>query len=191
MGKGEAWLCGHGSGFCPPTEEQAKPLGPGFPVRLVVPLVFRRGVPPRCGDAGGWQGRRELGEADGDGPRWWEQGPSRLHFLGLWVFLLAGTGSSGLCSRGGAQDGACAPVGCGRRAGPMTGCTLLLHFPGDTINNVQAHQKWKVPLFLRDIAPCAACTPLPAPPSPSRPHTHARRRPSDRGEAGSFSKAFS
>lgn len=68
-------------------------------------------------------------------------------------------------------------AGMGRRAGPMTGCTSLLHFPGDAINNVRAHQKWKAPFyyfflfFFFGQRHCRVCCPhFPAqPPSPSRP----------------------
>lgn len=86
-------------------------------------------------------------------------------------------------------------VGMGRRAGPMTGCTLLLHFPEDAINDVQAHQKMEGAIFFtRGIALCAACPALPALPScrhlPGPVRTHAAG-PAIEGKRGSFSKAFS
>lgn len=85
-----------------------------------VPSGFA-GVPPHCGDVGRWHGRRELAEADGDRPWRWQQGLSWLHFWGLWVFLLAGTGSSGLCATGGLGGHAVQVVGMERRASLTTG----------------------------------------------------------------------
>lgn len=175
-GKGETRVYGWDPGFCPLTQDQVKSLGPelGFPqcARCWGPFGFRYGVPSCCGDVWGWQGRRKLGEADGDRPWWWQQGLSWLHFWGLWVFLLAGMGSSGLCATGGLARHAVQVVGMGRRASLTMGWSLLLHFPGGAINNVQPHQKLKEPFFFaRGDATRAVCAPLPSchhPPAPAR-----------------------
>lgn len=58
-----------------------------------------------------------------DQPWCWEQGPSGLQLLGLWVSLLAGMGSSGVWPR------------CGDRAvcDPMRGFTVCVPFPGGAL----------------------------------------------------------
>lgn len=90
------------------------------------------------------QDKGETGEADGDEPRCGEQGLSWLR-----LFLLAGLcwGARAVC------------------VGWSWGEGLRMHFPGDTINDAQAHQNWKVPFFLlaRGFAACAAITCLACP----------------------------
>jgi len=143
-----------------------------------LPWGFTMGSPPLL------RGRGELGEPGGDKPRWWEQGPSWLRFLGLRVFSLVAWAALG--AAGGGLRGVYGAVRVPPRGvGAGEGLRFAVAFPRRCHKQCWGTPRMQGAIYFwcrrhRELSalPCPAAIACPAP------------CPRGRGEAGPFSKTL-